>query len=455
MRIKGIRLKNVKSYIDETIRFNDGVNFICGANGSGKTTIVESIGYALFGCAPDYGFKRFIRHGQSRGEIHLWIEANDEREYRIVRKFTSRGGTMWSIFDEETGEEVETGEADVREWLRENLGIGIDLDLEELFRTVIGVGQGAFVAPFLERPKKRESYFNSIFNLESYREAFEKTRYAERELKTEIALLEERIKTLREKAEGCEEKEAELKRISSELERVREEIEALASKLDERTRQREIQRTLRDEIADRRQSIARLEKRIERARAEMEGIREKIAEAERAREIIKSYEPQYREFIRLEEELKGLEAKRRRREAIRLKLQGLEGRIAALKAELDASLRNASEQRERLMGEEEGLKEGISRIEASLSALRASLGRLEGELRPLEDLLRELGRMEIRAAELEGLAGELEMIDARIAELRGEMEELEGRLGKRAELAERVGELEEVERDLEKLRAEL
>ena len=55
MLIKSLELQNIKSYGEDAIpiRFKPGVNLICGRNGSGKSTILESIGFALFG-ALDY-----------------------------------------------------------------------------------------------------------------------------------------------------------------------------------------------------------------------------------------------------------------------------------------------------------------------------------------------------------------------------------------------------------------
>ena len=52
MKLISLTLENIKSYINETIVFFDGVNFVSGANGSGKTTIIEAIGYALFDATP-------------------------------------------------------------------------------------------------------------------------------------------------------------------------------------------------------------------------------------------------------------------------------------------------------------------------------------------------------------------------------------------------------------------
>jgi exonuclease SbcC len=55
MIIESVRLKNIKSYGEGsdgngvTISFLPGTNRIAGKNGHGKTTLIESLGYALAG----------------------------------------------------------------------------------------------------------------------------------------------------------------------------------------------------------------------------------------------------------------------------------------------------------------------------------------------------------------------------------------------------------------------
>lgn len=45
MKLTHIRLRNFRSYADEEIDFSDGINLIRGANGSGKTNLVEAVYY--------------------------------------------------------------------------------------------------------------------------------------------------------------------------------------------------------------------------------------------------------------------------------------------------------------------------------------------------------------------------------------------------------------------------
>lgn len=85
-RITQVELRNVKSYRDSgPIGLVPGVNAITGPTGGGKSTILEAIGFALFGALP-YAQKRFLREGAKRGEIVVtFLDALDEREYQLVR----------------------------------------------------------------------------------------------------------------------------------------------------------------------------------------------------------------------------------------------------------------------------------------------------------------------------------------------------------------------------------
>jgi exonuclease SbcC len=47
--IKKIEIVNFKVYAKASFKFGEGVNFIYGANGSGKTSLMEAISVALFG----------------------------------------------------------------------------------------------------------------------------------------------------------------------------------------------------------------------------------------------------------------------------------------------------------------------------------------------------------------------------------------------------------------------
>lgn len=52
MKIEKIRLHNIRSYEEETIFFPEGAILLAGEVGSGKTSILLALEYALFGLQP-------------------------------------------------------------------------------------------------------------------------------------------------------------------------------------------------------------------------------------------------------------------------------------------------------------------------------------------------------------------------------------------------------------------
>ncbi|MBA3724965.1 MAG: SMC family ATPase [Armatimonadetes bacterium] len=90
MLLRRIRLANFRQYRSAEIVFSDGITAIVGQNGSGKTTILEAIAWAL------YGENRDVKESLQ----HLWADDNEpvsvtlefsigNRDYAVERNFKS------------------------------------------------------------------------------------------------------------------------------------------------------------------------------------------------------------------------------------------------------------------------------------------------------------------------------------------------------------------------------
>ena len=49
MRLHQLRLQNFRQHADSVVSFDTGLTGVIGTNGSGKTTILEAIAWALYG----------------------------------------------------------------------------------------------------------------------------------------------------------------------------------------------------------------------------------------------------------------------------------------------------------------------------------------------------------------------------------------------------------------------
>lgn len=179
MLIHSLILENVKSYTLASVEFTSGTNAIVGDNGSGKTTILEAIGFALFDHLP-YTQADFVREGQKSARVTVdFRSSSDERTYQVVRQCGS--SSAYTVFDPELSLKICEGKADVSQFLRQHFlgqhsGIDAATDLSDLFSNAVGVPQGSFTAAFLDIPSRRKSIFDPLLRVAEYARVYERLR---------------------------------------------------------------------------------------------------------------------------------------------------------------------------------------------------------------------------------------------------------------------------------------
>ncbi len=80
MKIKRITLKNIRSYDNLELKFPDGVTMFSGDVGSGKSTILLAMEFALFGIQRgEVSGSALLRHGKDSGYVILDFEVDDKQ----------------------------------------------------------------------------------------------------------------------------------------------------------------------------------------------------------------------------------------------------------------------------------------------------------------------------------------------------------------------------------------
>ena len=77
MRLKSLKLQNIRSYVEETITFSEGSQLLAGDIGAGKSTVLLAIEYALFGTKRgELETSSLLRNGSHAGRIELVFDLN-------------------------------------------------------------------------------------------------------------------------------------------------------------------------------------------------------------------------------------------------------------------------------------------------------------------------------------------------------------------------------------------
>jgi AAA15 family ATPase/GTPase len=80
MKIKKIRIENVKSFQNAELEFSEKINVIVGANNNGKTTILNCVNTIQH---PKLVGSTFVRKYKDSGAIRIWIDQRSKSYFRI------------------------------------------------------------------------------------------------------------------------------------------------------------------------------------------------------------------------------------------------------------------------------------------------------------------------------------------------------------------------------------
>jgi exonuclease SbcC len=486
--IKKIDITNFKAYTKASFRFGEGVNFIYGANGAGKTSLMEAISVALFGSqwVTRWGGRRwsnFLRRGAAWGEVKLYI-SHGGREIVVVRRFSEEGTVSSGTYLAVDGGVVARGDSDVTATLVSKLGLRLDEYAHLLY-----IRQGE-----LRRILQETDYIDSIFRLDEFDKVDEVVKDVHDELRARreraggrleelekrLPVLRSRLDDLRRRLEEAEKRATELEEASARFREVERRYLELRERHASLAKERE---ALEKKLEEAAQLALSAEKDVEQLEAELEAVRkaaeelkslpevgdvekeyfelrQAVAAAERVPPEVRSYDPRS-----LEEARRRLEEASRRHGEVKTRLALLRDVLRlAQRAEggrcpvCGSPLSRDAVQRHEL--EVLGLEKEEERLSKLIAQLKAEVGRLE-ELDRLyhsykPHLALDLPSARRRLAELEALYQKKKEAErrraylsaqaAREAEVARRLEELKARKAeaerKIQEVNQRLGELE-------------
>lgn len=457
MHVTRVELENIKSYERAEFSFERGTTAITGANGAGKTTILEAIAWALFDTL-DYSKEDFLRRGTKKGSARVSFESDlDGRQYTVYRDT----GNGYYVFDHGLNMRIAEKKSDVGAFLRQHLGIEPGTDLKALFRSAIGVPQGSFTAEFMLAPNARKAAFDRLLKVEEYRDGAER-------LRDTVKLISDRTAEVNVRIAGAEGQLARYDELAAEHKEVAERTSELSATLEQM--QRETEERVRVVSA---MDAAELRVNETRARADRLAVERDAAvrrasdveilrgAAESAKMRQRASEAAHLAHLESLELLRNLETERAARDRSRLEAQ----EISQLYARAGADVRHLEEALERALRaastmlalapdiiaqeELERERERLRDLRAEALSARARLAQLDAELAALRA---QHAQTKERLKEAERGEG----ADERLAQLESDRMEVETTLSATEKSATSFKHLtnqrKEIERDCERLR---
>lgn len=201
MILKKIRLKNIRSYEDQEISFPEGSVLLSGDIGSGKTSILMAIEYALFGLQPGQKGSALLRNSSDYGEVYLEFEVDNQL---IILERKIRRGTK-SITNEYAaitinGDKIESSITEIKTRVLEILGYPSEFIKKNnlLYKYTVYTPQEQMKQIIVEDSQTRLNVIRYIFGIDKYRIIRENTSLVLNRIKEQIKFIQGEIHTLDE-----------------------------------------------------------------------------------------------------------------------------------------------------------------------------------------------------------------------------------------------------------------
>ncbi|MFA4850148.1 MAG: SMC family ATPase [Methanoregula sp.] len=266
-------LDNFKRFRHAEINFKDGITGVLGNNGTGKSSLVQAIFFALYGVqatgiAADYIVSSFAGP-KEKCEVRLDFRIGGD-EYAVVRTFR-KGKTVThdaSFFH--NGRERANGVSQVETEIKRTLGMGpVD------FKNTIYAGQKDLLTLLENTPGKRKEWFLRALGIDFLNTESQK-------------ILKEQIDT---KSGELQRKEGELaamagRQSEEELAALHASVARFTAAIAEHTKARDLLRTRRAELDVRQKAIAEKKLAYSRLREQQQAVfQELAAETTRAKKL--------------------------------------------------------------------------------------------------------------------------------------------------------------------------
>ncbi|MFH1173688.1 MAG: SMC family ATPase [archaeon] len=284
MLLTSLSLENIRSYTKQTLTFSQGTTLLLGDIGSGKSTVLLAIEFALFGILRgENSGQLLLRHGCREGKVTLALDI-DGKDVSITRtlKKTKQGivqdtGTLSinGLAEQYTPLELKAHIIDLLGYPQEFIMKSNAL----LYRYTMYCPQEEMTAILHDTEEDRINTIRLIFNLDKYKRIIENAALVVRELKTDKAVLQQKTAGLDAELERLHSLNSTIRALDEQEKDVLEQKDAIANdlkdalaQLEQLERQHQQRRQLQQHLQFTEERLLEKEQQLAKLRIENEQL---------------------------------------------------------------------------------------------------------------------------------------------------------------------------------------
>ncbi len=347
MIIKKITLNNIRSYKNQEIIFPEGSTLLSGDIGSGKTSVLLGIEFALFGLQPGQRGTFLLRNGENSGGVVFEFEIGGKSV--IIERTLKRGKTVSQDYCAITveGEKREFSVTELKDKVLELLNYPREFVKKQniLYKFTVYIPQEEMKQIILEDPEARVNTLRHVFGIDKYKRILENVSILASRLREEKRAKEVLVENLEQdkallvsKEEELEAKHYNLTSIERELfaktearKKIQEEKEAISEKIDERRKLQQEAEKSKIIIFHKKENIENNEKTIQQLETQIKEISDLNFDENKITEIEQQIKMKKKEKEKLSEEnlkvssqMNSLNSKNQENQEIKEKIKHIE-----------------------------------------------------------------------------------------------------------------------------------
>jgi len=218
MKLNKITLKNIRSYENQEVTFSEGPILLAGDIGSGKTSILLAIEYALFGLQPGQTGAALLRNECAQGEVSLEMEI-DGRHIIIERRLKRSSKSVVNDYASMSvaGIKKEYSITELKTRVLNMLGYPAEFIKKNnlLYRYTVYTPQEQMKFIILEDSETRLNVLRHVFGVDKYKIIRENLAIAISKLKDEAKVLQGEVKDMEIDRQRIENESLNLKQLKS------------------------------------------------------------------------------------------------------------------------------------------------------------------------------------------------------------------------------------------------